>query len=187
MAEDTVDEVLRDLGRSAKCTTKRLRLHGADGWEDVDAGVVGAATRDHLAGRFGAEAAAVIALVADDPSLGELLVPGLAYLRAEAVHAAREEMVVTLDDLLNHRTRARLLARDESAEAADAVAALVGATLGWSAEEQATHVATYRAEIERERRALEMEAEPSGDDRAARQPGWVPGVRLPRRLNRAVE
>ena len=63
-------------------------------------GPVTAVTRDHLVGRYGAEAADVIQLVAENASLGEPLVPGLAYLRAEAVFAARHEMAVMLDDVL---------------------------------------------------------------------------------------
>ena len=38
MAEDTVDEVLGRLGRKARCRTKRLRLLGADGYEEPPAG-----------------------------------------------------------------------------------------------------------------------------------------------------
>ena len=56
-------------------------------------------------------AAEVEALVAADPSLGEPLVPGLPYLRAEAVYAVRHEMATTLDDVLLRRTRAHLLDR----------------------------------------------------------------------------
>jgi glycerol-3-phosphate dehydrogenase len=40
-------------------------------------------------------------------------VPGLAYLRAEAVFAVRHEMATTLDDVLTRRTRAHL--RDRAA------------------------------------------------------------------------
>jgi glycerol-3-phosphate dehydrogenase len=177
MAEDTVDEVLDLSGRKAACRTKRLALHGAQGWDRVEAGPVTSAARDHLVGRYGSEAASVMRLVSDDASLGEPLVAGLPYLRAEAVFAARHEMALTLDDVLGRRTRARLLARDASAEAADAVAELVGGVLGWSAQERADQVRTYRDRIERERAALEEPA-PSGRDHDAAQPGWVPGVRL---------
>ncbi len=38
-----------------------------------------------------------------------------------------------MDDILSRRTRARLLARDASAQAASAVAALVADDLGWDA------------------------------------------------------
>ena len=55
---------------------------------------------------YGSEAAAIQALVDADPALGEPLVPGLEYLRAEAVYAARHEMAHTLDDVLSRRTRA---------------------------------------------------------------------------------
>ena len=59
--------------------------------------------------------------------------PGLPYLRAEALYAARYEMARSVDDILSRRTRARLLGRDASAAAAPAVAALVAADLGWDA------------------------------------------------------
>jgi glycerol-3-phosphate dehydrogenase len=177
MAEDTVDEVLNFLGRRAACRTKELLLHGAEDWDRVQPGPVTPATRDHLVGRYGAEAADVIQLVAEDASLGEPLVPGLAYLRAEAVFAARHEMAVTVDDVLTHRTRARVLARDASVAAAEAVAELIGGVLGWTSDEHAASVQTYRDDIERERKALELAA-PTGTERD-RQPGWVPGVRQP--------
>ena len=48
-------------------------------------------------------------MIEADPSLGEPLVPGLPYLRAEAVYAARYEMAADLDDVLSRRTRAVLL------------------------------------------------------------------------------
>ena len=60
-------------------------------------------------------------------------------------------MATTLDDVLSRRTRARLRARDATAAAAPDVAELVGAELGWSAEEQARQVADYQAAAARER------------------------------------
>jgi glycerol-3-phosphate dehydrogenase len=120
--------------------------------------------------------------VIEDPSLGDPLVPGLNYLRAEAVFAARYEMALTVDDVLAHRTRSRLLARDASAAAAGAVAELLGGVLNWTPEEQAAQVHDYRQEITREHDALEVAA-PTGSDRA-REPGWLPGVRLPGAMKR---
>jgi glycerol-3-phosphate dehydrogenase len=176
MAEDTVDEVLDLLGRTAACRTMDLPFRGATGWDDVEAGPVAGDTRDHLVGRYGADAAAVIDLIVDDPSLGEPLVPGLGYVRAEAVFAARHEMAVTVDDVLSRRTRARLLARDASADAAESVAELLGRELGWSADEHAAQVEAYLSEIEIERAALELDA-PAESAALGRQPGWVPGMR----------
>jgi glycerol-3-phosphate dehydrogenase len=146
MAADTVDVVVRRLRRGARRSpTKRLPLRGAEGWESVN--------DEHLARRYGSEARVVQAMIAADPSLGSPLVPGLPYVRAEAVYAARYEMATTLDDVLSRRTRARLLARDASAEAAESVARLIAPELGWSSDDVAREVASYRAAVEHERRA----------------------------------
>ena len=86
-------------------------------------------------------------MIAFDPSLAEPLVPGLPYIRAEAVHAVRHEMATTLDDVLARRTRAHLFDRAASLAAAPAVAALIGAELGWDADEIARQVADYRRHL----------------------------------------
>jgi glycerol-3-phosphate dehydrogenase len=140
MAEDTVDAVLDRLGRSAKCRTKRLPLLGAVGFHEPASESPDA----HLAGRYGTEINAIQSLISADPSLGEPLVTGLPYLRAEAIHAVRNEMARTLDDVLSRRTRARLFDRHASVVAAEAVALLIAPDLGWSIDRQAEEVAAYR-------------------------------------------
>jgi glycerol-3-phosphate dehydrogenase len=111
---------------------------------------------EHLGGRYGTESQAVLDLVAGDADLGEALVPGLPYLRAEAIHAVRHEMARTLDDVLSRRTRARLLARDASAAAAESVAALIGPELGWDGEAAARSVEDYRSSVRRERESADL-------------------------------
>jgi glycerol-3-phosphate dehydrogenase len=152
MAEDTVDELVRHLDgapRAARrCRTARLRLHGA---ARADAKATGL-TR-HLADRYGSEASALHALIAESPGLGEPLVPGLPYVKAEVVYAVRHEMATTVDDVLARRTRARLQARDASAGAAEAVGDLLAAELGWNGEETARQVASYLALVAAEREA----------------------------------
>lgn len=122
MAEHTVDAVLDQLGvRAKRCTTKRMDLFGA----------TSRGREDHLVSRFGTEAAAVRQLIDGDASLGQPLVKGLPYLRAEAVYGARHEMVVTLDDVLSRRVRGLLYDRHATAAAAREVARLVAPELGW--------------------------------------------------------
>jgi len=140
MAEDTVDEVLDHLGRKARCRTKRLRLLGADGYHESEAGTSVA----HLGNRYGTLAGEVEALIAADASLGEQLIPGLPYLRAEAIYAVRSEMATTLDDVLLRRTRAHLFDRPLSLEFAPFVAELIAGELGWDADEIMRQVAAYR-------------------------------------------
>ena len=176
MAEDTVDQVLKVLGRQARCRTKSVPLHGADGHDKVGDRGLGAGVRDRLVNRYGADAGVIIDMVVAEPGLGEPLVPGVPYLRAEARYAAEHEMVVSLDDVLSRRTRSRLLARDASADAAESVAALIAATLGWTDEEQRRQVERYRASVAEERAALEAPADGgAGADRKV-LPGWMPGV-----------
>jgi glycerol-3-phosphate dehydrogenase len=149
MAADTVDAIEQQLDRHARSRTKHIALRGAEGWDS-------GAWPAHLVERYGSDAAAVVALADADPSLREPLVSGLPYWRAEAVYAARHEMACTLDDVLSRRTRARLLARDAAADAAPAVAAIVGGELGWSAEEQQRQVTVFREAVEAERTAAAL-------------------------------
>jgi glycerol-3-phosphate dehydrogenase len=151
MAEHTVDAAVGAIGdplprQAGRSRTRRLRLRGAEGWDEARL------ADPHLAERYGGEAPVVEAMVATDPSLGEPLVSGLPYRRAEALYAVRYEMAITLDDVLARRTRARLRNRDATAAAADDVAALVGAELGWSEDRRAAEAAAYREAARRERR-----------------------------------
>jgi glycerol-3-phosphate dehydrogenase len=141
MASDTVDVVTRALGISARSRTKRMALLGAEGFRRLPADHPDA----HLSRRYGSEAVEVKALIALDPSLAEPLVPGLQYVRAEAVHAVRHEMATTLVDVLARRTRAHLHDRAACLAATLAIAELIGRELGWTADEAARQVADYRA------------------------------------------
>jgi glycerol-3-phosphate dehydrogenase len=155
MAADAIDAVvaaLPDAPRAARRSrTARLRLRGADGYEAVRAGADDRTA--HLADRYGGEARALLAMVERDPSLGEVLVPGLPYLKVEVVWAARHEMARTVDDVLSRRTRARLLARDASDAAAEEVGRLLADELGLDDAEVAAQVADYRAQLAHERAA----------------------------------
>jgi glycerol-3-phosphate dehydrogenase len=154
MAADAVDAALDVLGeRGRPSRTKHLRLLGGEGIDPPTAALEPSA-HEHLTGRYGTDAGDVLALVTDEPELGEPLVPGLPYLRAEAVYAVRREMARTLDDVLSRRTRARLLARDASAAAAGDVAELLAPELGWTAAARDAEVASYRASISAERAVL---------------------------------
>jgi glycerol-3-phosphate dehydrogenase len=152
MAVDTVDVVMEQLDRRSRSITRRLRLHGAEGYDDLtdDAAPrlgVTAEMLHHLANRHGSDARVLAAMISRDPSLGEPLVGGLPHLRAEALHAVRDEMARTLDDVLTRRVPARWLDAAASAAAADDVAGLIAPELGWDDAETARQVASYRAAV----------------------------------------
>lgn len=143
MASDTVDEAIQHLDKNdARMSgTLNLKLRGAP--EEAPEGRLGK--------RYGTEETRVKALVQDDPALGEPLHADLPYCMAEVVHAAREEMAVTLDDVLSRRTRARLQNARASVEVAPAVAEVLAGELGWSRERTAAETEAYRRSV-----ALEM-------------------------------
>src|SRR5581483_10703712 len=203
MAEDTVDEAVRVMrdhqsgtGRDRRATRLRVPdsrsgstpLFGAEGYDELTQ--EGAPERlglpadvvAHLAGRFGGHTQAVAAMVRDRPELGERLVPGLPYLKAEAVYAVRYEMALTLEDVLSRRTRALLLDIAATAGAAPSVAELMAPELGWSDEERSRQVEDFLALVERQRRAADpaedaVEARmlhPTGTGGSAAEPGLVP-------------
>jgi glycerol-3-phosphate dehydrogenase len=166
MAADTIDEVLSEVLDSDRITrfrrrskTKHIKIHGANGYEELidSADTISPLGGDQvrrLADRYGSDATTVLAIAESDPSLAEPLVPGLPYLRAEAIFAVRYEMATTVDDILSRRTRARLETRDASADAAAAVAVLLAPELGWDEAEQTRQVADYRARIDEELEAI---------------------------------
>jgi glycerol-3-phosphate dehydrogenase len=154
MAADAVDVAVARLGVKTRSRTKEIRLVGArlDG-SPADARPAGGALPEdviaHLVGRYGAEAGTVAALAAGDATLGEALVPGRPYIRAEVVHAARTEGARHVEDVLARRTRLIFELADRGAGAADAVAGILAAELGWDDATRAAEVEAYRAEVER--------------------------------------
>ena len=114
----------------------------------VDAGLLA-----HLAGRYGGESRIIVAMLEADPELAKPLVPGLPYLRAEAVYAARYEMAQTVDDVLVRRTRALLLDNPATAASALDVARLLAPELGWTPERVDHEVASLTTAAAKQRDA----------------------------------
>jgi glycerol-3-phosphate dehydrogenase len=75
-------------------------------------------------------------------------------------------MARTLDDVLDRRTRARLLDREATSAAAESVARLLAPELGWDDDAVARAVEEYRAELDAERDAQHAASEPLVTGRA---------------------
>ena len=158
MAEDTVDAVMQQLGRTGECRTHKLRLLGAGRRQHADG-----SRSAHLYSRYGTLSAQIEALVTEEPSLGAPLAPGHPHLRAEVVYAARHEMALTVDDVLTRRTRLRLFDRAAAVAAAADVADLMAAELGWTAAERDRHLQAFVAACAAEEAAgTTTEPDPAG-------------------------
>ena len=154
MAADTVDEVERVLGQRARGSrTRHLQLRGAAGYDTLrsSAAHAGDDTLTHLLDRYGGEAPAVLALAERRPDLAEPLVPGLPYLRAEAVYAARHEMARSSTTCSPGGPVPGCSPATRPPPLADEVAALIAPELGWDDAERASQAAAYRACVDHER------------------------------------
>jgi len=161
MARDLVNVAAEKLARAhglrAKtgCRTHLTPLPGGDepiseeklsSWKqaaDLDDKVV-----EHLAFAYGTEMEKLLGLIRDDPSLGEPILKGLPYLKAQVLYAVEEEMALSLRDFMMRRTRLVCEARDGGLSVAEEVARMMGEALGWGEEKVREEVDAYREEWE---------------------------------------
>ena len=171
MAKDAVDAVVHGLPRRvpASCT-ETIPLVGATGyaaaWNQREQLAAGSglhpARIEHLLGRYGSLIAELLALVAEEPDLGEPLAGATSYLRVEAYYAAFAEGALHLDDILTRRTRISIETPDRGVAAAEEVAELVAPVLKWSPDHVDREVRHYLARVE-----AEIDSQQQPDDRTA--------------------
>ena len=172
MAQDAVDEAARALdGKVPDSVTDRVPLVGAEGfaamWNQrhVLAAQSGlhVARIEHLLRRQGTLITDLLALVADDPSLGEPLEGSEDYLRVEVVYAASHEGARHLDDVLARRTRLSIETWDRGLACAEPAARLMAGVLGWDEEQVAKEVSHYQRRVAAERDSQEQPDDASAD------------------------
>ena len=72
---------------------------------------------------------------------------GEAPIRAQVVYAARQEMALTMEDVLARRIGLQLYGWGLAIQAAPAVAALLRSELGWSRDQEASALDEYVAKM----------------------------------------
>ncbi|HUL35626.1 MAG TPA: FAD-dependent oxidoreductase [Candidatus Eisenbacteria bacterium] len=156
MAEDTIDEVQKQLGMSVTPTkTIEHRLAGSEGYSSeyaktlVGKSLISESTAQHMIRKFGTRAVQVMELARQEAELGQPIVAGLTPLRAEIVYCIREEMAMTVEDVLSRRTGLQLLDWRAAREAASVAGAYLARELGWSRDTKRSSVDAYRQKITR--------------------------------------
>ena len=120
MAEDTVDRAFEIMGlEPRKCPTRKMAIHGYRPNPDLS---------NHMY-VYGSDEELIRALIAERPELGEPLSPKFGYTAAEVVWAVREEMALTLDDVLARRVRMLFVDAREAKRVARRVAELMAEEL----------------------------------------------------------
>jgi len=154
MAEDTINAVERELGRSVSpCRTTDHRLPGAAGYDDHFASglekeyALPADSARHLAGKFGTKARDVLELLREEPSWKERIAQGAPAIRAEIPYCIRNEMAETVEDLLARRTGTQMYGWPCALEAAPVVASLLAREKQWEPLRERQAVTEYAAKI----------------------------------------
>lgn len=105
LAEDAVTLVTAQLGGHAPSTTARSQLPGfAPTGSPPPVRGLDQEAWDHLQRLYGDQAARVASPVQASPSLGQRIVDRLPIVGAQIVEAARNEMALTLEDIVLRRT-----------------------------------------------------------------------------------
>jgi glycerol-3-phosphate dehydrogenase len=163
MARDVVDASLgRSEARKRRSQTADLPLVGAAPLDELDqiaaslerplrdAAAMRGETRAtwpervarRLADRYGREAPDVLTL-ARELNLAVPLGERIDHVQGEVAWAARNEMALSIDDVLARRMRLAQELPDRGASIAPSVAAVLGAELGWDKRRQNTEVRRY--------------------------------------------
>jgi glycerol-3-phosphate dehydrogenase len=147
IAEEVTDLVGRKLDLRMGCTTADTPLPGAvpSQHEDEDAGArLDAATLGYLDALYGSRRGEVLDVVRQDARDGRPLCPHTHDIVAEVWHAVKAESAMTVSDFLLRRSLLGL-APCQGLDAVDAVAAEMGALLGWDAATRLRQADEYRA------------------------------------------
>ena len=150
MAEDTIHRVEEQLGLPrSESTTRHHVLSGgagytADYWMTLSKEHgISESTARHLASKFGTAAEKVLAIALADPSLMEPILEGFPAIRAEVVHAAREEFAANTEDVLARRIGLQLFSWRNAIDVAPAVGELLAGELGWTKDFTQSEVSKY--------------------------------------------
>ncbi len=190
MAADAVDEALHGLegdGRHAgPCVTDTVPLLGADGYHALWNQRRALAARsglhvtrvEHLLERYGTLVDELLAMIADDPRLGEPLPGAEDYLCVEVVYAVTHEGARHLDDILTRRLRISIETFDRGVASAPYVADLVAEVLGWDSAQHSKELEHYQKRVEAERESQRQPDDLTADAARKGAPDVVPVSRF---------
>jgi glycerol-3-phosphate dehydrogenase len=161
LAEKVGDSVMRALGRAAASRTARLALDGLDeevgmvearAWLDVSAEMAATGlsreTLERLVETYGRGYTRVLELARKLPDGMDRLCPSNPEIVAQLHHAVREEMAVSVQDVLLRRTGIGQ-SRCQGLDCAESIGARMRELLGWSSRRLTAELTAYRQYIDR--------------------------------------
>ena len=164
MAKDAVDAAVKDLDYKVPAsTTRAIPLFGADGYRELEKNITHLAqerqmstvTITHLLNRYGSAITDLFATIEVESQLGELLLEGQPYIKAEVRYAVTHEGARSLEDVLERRLRISIESGEHGVAIALLVAGLIAPILGWSDAEIESEIATYTQKMKAEMASLD--------------------------------
>ena len=144
--------------------TDRDPLPGAVGWPEDDdhqkvadqiaavvPGLLDGACAMNLANTYGMLGMELAALVRENPSLAQPLVPGRPEILAQVTWAVEREFATSLDDIFSRRTQLFYRDQDQALGACALAADLMAQLLDWSPAKRQEHLQAYQMRVARSR------------------------------------
>lgn len=154
MAQDAVDRAGELLKRTVPGRTETHYLIGGEGYRFEDWQVLQtqhglpADVCQHLMRTYGNRAERVAQLIRNQPFLAERLTNSQPFIKAEVVYQVREEMAVTLRDVLARRWRLELSNWQLTAQLTPQVASLMASELMWDDAHRVKQIQVYQNLLE---------------------------------------
>jgi glycerol-3-phosphate dehydrogenase len=155
MAEDTINVVQsRWGGPSRPSTTPQHLLAGAEGYgpdywmQLAREHPLDESTARHLALKFGTDAPAVLDIAKHRPELYAPITEGALPIQAEVLYCIRQEMAVSIEDILSRRLGLQQYDWKLAIQAAPVVASHLANELGWSDPHKDDEIRRYATKID---------------------------------------
>jgi glycerol-3-phosphate dehydrogenase len=132
------DEQIRDLDAYIAQAQRRAEAAGGLPKDVVE----------HLVSAYGTDYADILDLVQQDATLGQRLEEDLPYIRAEVIHAIRQEMALGLRDIMERRLHLLMEDRHQGLDVLPLVAEIAAREMGWSPSQVQEEMEAYRREVE---------------------------------------
>ena len=156
MAEDTISVVQSKTGSSSRPgATSHHLLAGAEGysldyWKQLAREhPIDESTARHLAQKFGTDAQAVLDIAKHRPERYAPITAGAAPIQAEVLYCIRQEMAVSIEDILSRRLGLQQYDWKLAMQAAPVAASHLASELGWSGPHKDDELRRYLTKIER--------------------------------------
>lgn len=151
MAQDAIDRVGEIVNNPTKGATETHYLVGGEGYRFENWSVLAQRYQlpeevcQHLLRTYGNRAERIAQLAGGEPNLAKKLTASQPFLKAEVVYQVREEMAVTLRDVMARRWRLELSDWKLTAQVTPQVADLMAAELGWSDQHRDEQIDAYQS------------------------------------------